>query len=365
MELNYNFIHPNFKFNGNHYGFQDLLEQAYCFVKEGKEYEIDIGNFLLHWLDGSDVLRVNTSGSTGTPKIISLQKKHMINSALATGAFFNMQEGIRALHCLPTNFIAGKMMLVRAIVLGWELQCVPPSSRPLQGVGEYYDFAAMVPLQLENSLMSMDQVGTLIVGGAPLSATLKSKTATLVTKVYETYGMTETITHIAVKRVNAKNASGNKIGENLGFQALPHVSFSKDKRGCLVINAPDISDVEVVTNDLVHLLSDTEFEWLGRFDNVVNSGGIKLIPEQIESNLTKLFSSRFFVAGIADDVLGEKLVLVIEGMMDAAQLQKDINALTSLHKYEIPKEIYCIPHFMETGSGKVNRGETLRALELI
>ncbi|MCM4168266.1 2-succinylbenzoate--CoA ligase [Arenibacter antarcticus] len=364
MDLNYNTIHPKFKFNGNYYGFKDLQEQAYCLVKEGEGYEIAIGDFLLDWLDGSDVVKVNTSGSTGIPKIITLQKKHMVNSALATGTFFNMREGTKALHCLPTTFIAGKMMLVRAIVLGWELQCVAPNSHPLQSVKDYYDFGAMVPLQIENSLSCIGQIGTVIVGGAPMSAALKRNVALLPVNVFETYGMTETITHIAVKKVIHKQSSDNETDGGVAFIALPKVYFSTDERGCLVINASHISDVEVVTNDVVRLHSDTEFEWLGRFDNVVNSGGIKLIPEQIESKLLALLTSRFFVAGIVDATLGHKLILVVEGLDDSSQLQKDIQTLTSLDKYEIPKEIYTIPKFMETGSGKVNRGETLRALEL-
>jgi O-succinylbenzoic acid--CoA ligase len=364
MELNHKNIHPKFKFNGNHYDFQDLLEQAYCLVKEGEEYEIAIGDFLLDWLDASDTVQVNTSGSTGIPKKITLLKKQMVNSALATGAFFKLQEGTKALHCLPTTFIAGKMMLVRAMVLGWEVQCVAPSSHPLQLVKNYYDFGAMVPLQLENSASYMDQIGTLIVGGAPMSAALKLKVASLSTKKFETYGMTETITHIAVKRVNAKQISSNKLEGCLSFQALPKVYFSTDERGCLVINASDISDLEVVTNDVVHLISDTEFEWLGRFDNVVNSGGIKLIPEHIESKLSTLLTARFFVAGIADAVLGEKLVLVVEGLEDPLQLQNEFKILTSLSKYEIPKEIYGIPKFLQTGNGKVNRMGTLQALQL-
>lgn len=363
MELKNNTIHPKFKFNGHHYGSKDLLEQAYCLIKEGEEYEIAIGDFLMDWLDTSDVVQVNTSGSTGTPKAITLQKKSMVNSALATGSFFKLQPGIKVLHCLPATFIAGKMMLVRAMVLGWEIRCVAPSAHPLQSVKGKYDFVAMVPLQLENSLSNLDRIATLIVGGAPLSEKLKTKVASQSTKVYETYGMTETITHIAVRKV-VDTIGGNGPQRIKGFQALPHVRFSADERGCLVIDAPNISGTGIVTNDLVELRSDTEFEWLGRFDTIINSGGIKLIPEQIESKLSELFTTRFFVAGVRDVKLGEKLILVVEGTEDRIQLQQDIKSLTSLDKYEIPQEIFCIPNFMETGSGKIDRLKTLSALGL-
>ena len=364
MNPSYYNIHAKFKLNGNHYGRRDLLEQAYCLGKEGEDYEIEIGDFLLDWLDASDVVQVNTSGSTGIPKKINLEKKHMVNSALATGAFFNLAEGTKALHCLPTGFIAGKMMLVRAMVLGWEIQLVAPNAQPMQSVKGVYDFGAMVPLQVENSLDTLDQIGTLIVGGAPMSGELKSKLTGIPTHVYETYGMTETITHIAAKRVSTKKVNEGESNLTNNFKALPKVSFSVDQRGCLVIKAPHVSEQEVVTNDIVRLFSKSEFEWLGRFDNVVNSGGIKLIPEQIEFKLSTLLTKRFFVTGIPDATLGQKLVLVVEDEEDISILQEKIKKLPSLGKYEMPKQIYTLPNFVETGSGKVNRGETLRALGL-
>ncbi|GGW32162.1 AMP-binding protein [Arenibacter certesii] len=364
MELTYKFIHPKFKFNGNHYDYQELLELAYSLVKEGEDYEMAIGDFLLDWLDGSKTVHVSTSGSTGVPKIIPLQKNHMVNSALATGEFFKMKAGTKALHCLPTSFIAGKMMLVRAIVLGWDLQCVVPNSHPMDLAKGYYDFVAMVPLQVENSLTSIDQIDTLIVGGAPMSGKLISKMASISTVVFETYGMTETITHIAAKRINVAQENNIHNESSLNFNALPEVAFSKDHRGCLVIEAPHISDVVVVTNDLVNLISNTEFEWLGRYDNVINSGGLKLIPEQIETQLATIVTNRFFVTGITDATLGQKLILVVEGQVDSSSLLKDIKSMNSLNKYQIPKEIYTLPKLIETGSGKVNRAESLRALGL-
>ncbi|MDX1362637.1 MAG: AMP-binding protein [Arenibacter latericius] len=364
MDRSYKFVHPRFKFNGKHYDFLELLELAYSLVKEGEEYEIAIGDFLLDWLDSSNTVYVSTSGSTGIPKIIPLQKKYMVNSALATGTFFKMQEGTKALHCLPTRFIAGKMMLVRAMVLGWDIHCVAPNSHPMEHAKGHYDFGAMVPLQVENSLTNISLIGTLIVGGAPMSGDLKSKLSCAFTKVYETYGMTETVTHIAAKGVNTFKNNSSETNEDLTFKALPQVNFTTDQRGCLVINAPHISDIDVVTNDMVDLISNTEFKWLGRYDNVINSGGIKLIPEQIETQLSSLIPNRFFVAGKVDASLGQKLILVVEGHEETATLLNNIKSLNTINKYQVPKEIYTLPKFIETGSGKVNRGETLRVLGL-
>lgn len=352
MGLSYKNIHPKFKFNGIHYDYGDLHELAYSLVKEGKEYERAIGNFLLYWLDDSDTLVVFTSGSTGVPKTIALKKEHMVNSALATGSFFNLGPGSTALHCLSANFIAGKMMLVRAMVLGWEIDLVEPSSDPLEFTSKPYEFAAMVPLQVQSSISNLNQIYTLIIGGAPISPHLKSILGKVDTRIFETYGMTETITHIALRELGKGTDSNN-------FKTLPDVLLSKDDRGCLVIEALKVSEGTVVTNDMVDLISSSEFQWLGRYDNVINSGGVKLIPEQLESKLSALIKSRFFVAGVPDALLGQKLILLVEGRVDEDQLFHDIQSLSSVSKFEIPKAIYSVPQFVETSSGKVNRMATL------
>ena len=351
MNPSYKNIHPKFKFNEIHYDFGVLKELSYSLVKEGLEYEKAIGNFLMDWLDDSDSLEVLTSGSTGVPKTIALKKEHMVNSALATGAFFNMGPGTKALLCLSSEHIAGKMMLVRAMVLGWEIDTVEPSSNPLQFSSKHYDFVAMVPLQVKCSKLNLNQIDTLIIGGAPISPELKSDLKKVNTRVFETYGMTETITHIAVKEL----AKGS---EDFNFKSLPDVVLSKDHRDCLVIKAPKVSDTVIVTNDLVNLISSTEFKWLGRYDNVINSGGVKIIPELLENKLSSLIKSRFFVAGIPDPNLGQKLILVVEGNVDGNQLSIDIKSHSSITKFEIPKEIFSVPQFVETTSGKVNRNET-------
>lgn len=354
----YRDIHPQFKFNGYAYDVNNLRELAYSLVKEGEEYERAIGDFLLDWFSERPNLSIGTSGSTGTPKIITVQKVQMIDSALATGTFFDMGPGTKALHCLSADYIAGKMMLIRAMFLGWDIHFTQPVSSPIIPTGHYYDFCAMVPLQVQGSLHILNRIGTLIVGGAPLSPELRLKVGKLETKVYETYGMTETVSHIAVKRI------ADDLTAIPYFKALPDVVLSQDHRDCLVIEAPKVSNGTIVTNDVVQLISPSEFLWLGRYDNIINSGGIKLIPEQIEKKLSPLFDSRFFVAGVPDAVLGQKLVLVVEGPIDRERIGQEIRNLKTLSKYEIPKEIHSLPNFIETGSGKVRREETLRVLKL-
>ena len=343
-------IHPKFKFNGYSFTDKNLIEVAYSLVKEAEPFEAEIGDFLFDWLSDKTSIKVTTSGSTGQPKEILLSKDHMLNSAKATGDFFGLQEGDSALLCLPAQFIAGKMMLVRAMVLGLELDYVKPDSNPLSGVTKNYDFAAMIPLQAQNSIAKLGQIKQLIVGGAPISPKLDLVLDVPTSMVYETYGMTETITHIAVRKCGEPN-----------FKALPNVSLAKDKRECLIIDAPLISEEKVITNDIVELISENEFNWLGRYDSIINSGGVKLIPEQIALILGPLIQKRFFIAGLPDDSLGEKLVLLVEGKEEPELLQK-IKLQSKLSKFEIPKAIHFLPEFVETDNGKLNRIKTLELL---
>ncbi|QLG47153.1 AMP-binding protein [Costertonia aggregata] len=354
-------VHPDFRLNNVHYTFTDLKEVAYSFIKEGRPFEKVIGVFLLDWLDDSDFVTVHTSGSTGIPKPISLKKEHMVNSALATGSFFGLSSGDKALHCLPTGFIAGKMMLVRALVLGLHIDVVTPSSSPLQQVEKRYDFGAMVPLQLQNSIENIDIIDTLIIGGAPLSGALKAKVKKMDAHIFETYGMTETITHIAVKQINKTLSIGTDNVDDV-FTALPNVYFEIDERGCLIIDAPKISNIPIITNDIVDLISTTKFRWLGRYDNIINSGGIKLIPEQIESILSQTISNTFFVAGLPDDMLGESLVLVVEGNISVEHVKKILNKTNGLSKHQIPKDVFVLPKFSKAKNGKINRSNTLALL---
>jgi len=354
MQPTYRRVHPKFKLNGASVSFEDLDEVSYSLIKEGHPHELDIGDFLLHWIDKEPTIQVETSGSTGAPKIIILEKQHMVNSALATGKFFILEAGDSALLCLSGAYIAGKMMLVRAMILGLELDWVEPTATPLLISSKTYDFCAMVPLQLENSLGHINRIKTLIVGGAPLSRYLKEKAQNVKTVIYETYGMTETISHIALRKVNH--------GPNEYFKTLPNINIEKDERNCLVIKAPDINSEAAVTNDIVNIISETEFEWLGRFDNVINSGGIKLIPEQIELKLASILKCRFFVAGIPDEKLGQKLILLVEENNESNELLEKVKSLETLEKYEIPKDILFVKDFIVTENGKISRMSTLQQI---
>ncbi len=345
-------IHKKFQLNGKSFQKIHLCHSA---LDAESKFNIssDVFSFLSDFLSDSETISVHTSGSTGKPKLIEIRKEFMINSALATGEFFDLKENTTALLCMNSSFIAGKMMLVRAMALGWQLDVISPSLNPLKEVEKQYDFCAMVPMQVHHSFDELDKIKKLIIGGGVISKDLESKLKTIKTEVFATYGMTETITHIAARKVNGESESC--------YTVLSDVKITKDERGCLVIDAPKVSSVKVVTNDLIDLISTNEFEWLGRFDTIINSGGIKLIPEQIEGKLFEIISDRFFVAGIADEVLGEKLVLIVENI-ESEKLKNVIlsNAKNlSLSKYEIPKEIYFVGEFIETDTKKIQRKMTL------
>nr|WP_294936273.1 AMP-binding protein [uncultured Flavobacterium sp.] len=342
---NSSIIHPFFQLNGKYVSKEELCFFAKEICNSKEEYKQQFAKFILEWFNENDFIEVTTSGTTGTPKKIQLKKQAMINSALATAEFFDLKAGCKALHCLPTQYIAGKMMLVRALVLGWDLDFVKPDALPLDGNTKKYDFAAMVPLQVEKSIEQLHRVKKIIVGGAKLNLALANALKKLPTAIYETYGMTETITHIAAKKV-----------QDTAFSVLPGIVISTDDRNCLVIDAPRLSESKIVTNDVVEITERDKFVWLGRADNVINSGGVKLFPERIEEKLSEKIRNRFFVIGRPDATLGEKLVLVIEG----GPYEIEASLFDVLDKYEKPKEILFVPKFAETETGKIKRTDSIK-----
>lgn len=349
MIPHYKNIHNRFKINGIHLDKEALFQLAYSSIKEGEAYEKELGEFLLDWLDDKETIQLTTSGTTGTPKIITIKKEAMVHSAIATGNFFDLHPQDKALLCLSTRYIAGKMMIVRAMMLGLELDIIAPSSNLDDFLSDKcYDFVAIVPLQAENSLDKLNQFKKIIIGGAKVSDDLALKLRGVNAEIYETYGMTETITHIAAKRV----------GETY-FKTLEHVTITVDNRNCLVIDTPSISDEIIITNDIVEIFNERQFKWLGRYDNVINSGGVKLFPEQIETKLASKISNRFFITGLPDAVLGTKVVLVIEG-----EKYKIVPSIfDSLDKFEKPKEVFFVSKFLETETTKINRIQTLKNIK--
>ncbi|MBN2175699.1 MAG: AMP-binding protein, partial [Bacteroidales bacterium] len=318
---------------------------------EQDSWEFRFYDFVKDWISKDPEIKVKTSGSTGEPKMISLFKKQMIQSAFMTGEFLGLQIKQKALCCLPVEYIAGKMMVVRAFVLGLNLVKVKPSGNPLENINEDFDFAAMTPHQVFNILHSsegekkLNKIKNLIIGGADISFNLLQKIRQLKNNTFHTYGMTETITHVAMKKLTGTNPGAC-------FNALPGVRFSTDEKNCLVIHAPHLSEKSIITNDIVDLVNASKFNYVGRYDNIINSGGIKISPELVENKLLPFLKCRFIISGIPDEKLGQRLVLVVEGAIEPPAVFDRIYQEAKLDRYEIPKQIFHLNHFEETESGK-------------
>lgn len=316
-----------------------------------------MGSFIEKWLDNNDFIEVKTSGSTGEPKTISVAKNQMLQSAALTASFFRFHAGQSALLCLPIRYIAGKMMVVRALFSRLHLICMEPGGSPFSQLDDdiIIDFAPLIPMQLKN-VQDTKSVKKILLGGAAISPVMENSLQSLRAEIYHGYGMTETLSHVALRRVNGQERSEV-------FKSLPGIRFGVDERNCLTLKVPFLKET-VETNDVVELINEHEFIWRGRFDNVINSGGIKFFPEEIEKKIYPFIPERFFVAGFPDERFGEKLCLLIEG--DAYPddrfevLLKEIEK--HLERYERPKEIFFVKNFRLTGSGKIRRQATLEII---
>lgn len=311
----------------------------------------ELQKFGERWSDNQLTIDLQTSGSTGEKKQIIAEKAHLLQSAKMTGKFFGFSENSLLLHCLPIQFIAGKMMYVRIHAFNSQAIFTDPSS-PLNYPDDFSpDFAAMTPYQyqkcLRNNPEKLERIKVILLGGGPLSIKLEKEILDLSHEVYHSYGMTETYSHVALR----------KIGASRSFSALEDISFRVSSEKTLIIHAPKLGIEELVTNDLVELLNSNSFVFLGRRDFVINSGGIKIHPEEVERKIAPILGDvNFFVFGIPDSTLGEKLVLFIE-----QKNQLNLNLVyKSLSKFEHPKQVVYLEAFVYTDSGKINRIKTIQ-----
>ena len=328
---------------------------------------MELEAFLAEWHNDSPTVLVHTSGSTGKPKPMLVEKHRMQASARITCRFLGLHEGDTALLCMPLDYIAGKMMVVRALTCGLQLVSVPPSSHPLatshlSPFPSRIDFAAMVPLQVWNSLQVPEErhrlmhIRHLIIGGGAIDQALASQLADFPHQVWSTYGMTETLSHIALRRLNGPEASD-------WYTPFDGVALSLTDEGCLVINAPAVHEGPLVTNDIAELSppatadSPRRFRILGRKDNVVCSGGIKIQIEEVERLLRPHLHVPYMITKAPDEKLGEQVVLLTE-----SKTVGDVLALCRLHlpKYWVPRRILSVDRLPLTETGKPARHEAER-----
>lgn len=318
------------------------------------EWERELYTFLKEWFSPSDFIEAQTSGSTGTPQIIRLPKTTMQQSARRTIEYFRLQAGNRILLSLPCRFIAGKMMVVRAIIGQMDLITVDPSTDFELLRNNTFDFGAMVSNQVFKLLESvsgkemLENIRNLLIGGSAIPANLEAQISQLKSRVVSTYGMTETASHIAIREL-----SGEKRSDI--YYCLPGISVSIGENDCLQIHVAEWNE-PLQTNDIAEILSPASFRILGRADDVIISGGIKYRPEMIEKKLKSAIPGRFVISSIPDEMLGEKVVLVIEG--EPADIEINQQKLAKLlSPFERPKAIYFIDKFPETQNGKLKRNE--------
>lgn len=333
-------------------------------VKGKTVFKKQLCSFMKEWGNDAPHLVAHTSGTTGKPKAILIEKQKMLHSALLTLRFLQVQPNETALLCLSTDYIAGKMLVVRAATGLLQLLPVEPAANPLLSIPPETEiaFASFVPLQVQEILKNKKtakqfaRITNVLIGGAPVSPELRKKLSSIKNNVYETYGMTETVSHVALKRLSAP-VQKSIVSLTNYFETLPGITVKKDKRGCLVIHAPALAEDPIITNDLVELKSNRHFKWLGRIDNVVNSGGVKLIPEALEEKVKHLIHRRFYFTGVPDKHLGSRLALILEGAaLTPSALKKLRNKLSrALNRYEIPKEILFMTKFKGTSTGKLKR----------
>ena len=312
----------------------------------------DLYLFLNEWFDASPVITVHTSGSTGVPKELVVRKDRMMQSARLTCEFLNLQAGDTALLCMNLRYIGAMMMVVRSLVAGLNLVVRPASGHPLSDVEVPLKFAAMVPLQVYNTLRvpaerkRLEHTDILIIGGGAVDDSLEAELKTIPIAAYSTYGMTETLSHIALRRLNGEAASEC-------YYPFPSVELSLSAENTLIVKAPLICDDVLQTNDIACLCSDGGFTIAGRKDNVINSGGIKIQAEEMENRLQPFIPVPFAVTAVPDPCLGQALTLLIAGKPDIKELENKLQAV--LETYYRPKHIFITELIPQTENGKIDR----------
>lgn len=335
------------------------------YLTKEEEYRREVEAFLAQWSSGEEFIVAHTSGSTGVPKEIHLSKQDMTVSANATGKFFHLGPDSRLLCPLSAGYIAGKMMVARAIVADCEVAFCKPSNRFLniKEVSEYMRRGAdLLPIVPSQSLGLLDfmtghpsktdisPIKNVIIGGAAIprdteTALLSSRPEGM--EIFATYGMTETCSHVALR----------PLGRDY-FTAMPGISFSLDEMGCLKITAPEYSFKTLQTKDIAELAGADRFIWRGRLDNVINSGGIKIFPEELERKLEGKLPVRFYFKGVPDRKWGEAVTMVIdESSCHIAVTDLEIMEICrcNLAPFELPRHIYRVNGFASTHSGKLKR----------
>ena len=358
--------YPSILLNQQEVSLNSILHQE---INTENNFEKSALTFIKDWLSEKASFTLQTSGSTGTPKLFTFTRQQMQQSATRTIKALGLGAGDEALVCLNIQYIAGKMMLVRALEHQLKLSVVDPSSNPFEKLPPHYqpDFMAVVPLQLQTLISDpknhsrLNNMKAILVGGAPVSASIRHHIQSLKCPIYETYGMTETLSNVALRLLNTAHKTDR-------FVPLAGVTLSLDERGCLIIHDTNQSE-PLVTNDLGEIDAQGHFTWLGRFDNVINTGGIKVYPEKIEQNLEEQLQEirpalSYFIGPTPDDRFGQVVTLFLSkselSQTDLDNIITKIRALPS--NPEKPRKIALISTWKLTETGKTDRKRIISSL---
>ncbi|MDR2384518.1 MAG: AMP-binding protein [Tannerella sp.] len=331
---------------GKEFSCEEFKKESLPVFMQKSVFHLHLFEFLKDWFSDTDTVEVKTSGSTGEPKVMRVSKQKMINSAELTCNFLELKAHDKALLCLPLEYIAGKMVVIRAITAQLDLHLVEPEGNPLTKTTETdFAFAAMIPLQIYNSLINnaikLEKIKNIIIGGGTVDAILEKKLQPLTNNIYSSYGMTETLSHIALRCINGMKKSSNYVPFN-------SVKISLKEDSTLVIEAPLVSDNIIYTNDMAEIFPDGSFSITGRKDNIINSGGIKIQPEVVENLLRPLIDFPFAITSLPDEKLGEIVVLVTENQINPS-------IFSHLPKYCKPRKIIVTDKIPTTETGKIMR----------
>lgn len=324
-------------------------------------WTIDLRTTCRALVDGEGVLPVRTSGTTGAPKAMELPFADVLASIELTRAAFDLGSGDRALLCLPCEFIGGKLMVARAMVLGLDLHVIDPRGGVMNNlrIRDRFRFATMVPMQLHTALHQdrarvEEQFEMILLGGGPVSNALVDDVRDLRTRIYDGYGSTETVTHIALRKLNGG-------GTEEYFTTLGNVTVQADEAGRLIADTPHLSTPRHETSDVIEVLDGRHFKWAGRHDHAILSGGRKILPERLEAMTAGVVPYAHFFASRPDERLGQRVVLVVEKDATDGNEREQIIRMVSgmLDEHERPREVIFVPSFVRTPSGKVERARTL------
>lgn len=335
------------------YSRNDIVNMDMAQINE--PFLFDLFSFLKEWFADSPNIEVQTSGSTGVAKQMKVEKMRMMQSARLTCSFLGLKTGDTALLCMNLKYIGAKMLVVRALLSGLNLIPVEVCGNPMRTISRDIHFAAMTPLQVFNSVRNEEErkklknICHLIIGGGSIDAHLSQELANFPHAVWSTYGMTETLSHIALRRINGSDASDWYI-------PLNNVVISLSEKQTLIIDAPLVASEKVVTNDIAEINTEGNFKILGRLDNVINSGGVKIQIEEVERILKSSIHSDFMITSVSDSKFGELVVLLVKGSdLDKEELENICKEL--LPKYWIPKHIFLLDNVPLTETNKPDRNK--------